>query len=345
MQKTTADRTPTVSVIIPSYNTAALIATCLDSVFAQTYRDFEVIVVNDGSPDSEQLENTLGPYLDRLCYSKQENGGPSAARNRGILEARGHYVAFVDSDDYWFPPHLATQMELLQKDPALGLVYGDSLLTRNGRVVGRTFDREMQVLPVTFEALLKEECTVSTSATVALRKAVIDAGLFDDQVRRCEDYDLWLRMAFRGTPMRHHKEITVSRNLGSGLSANGRLMTMARMQVLAKLGLQLPLTPSQRELLAARQKYAEGLVRLDEFKENVRAGDFELALSAAQSAAAVSWKLRVAIPVLHYAPQALRSYYRAHERWLEARNRARAARSERTLKASLPQLSGDARNH
>ncbi len=92
-----------VSVIIPAYNAAGLISETLQSVFAQTYRDFETIVVNDGSPDTAALEAVLRPFADRLVYLRQENRGVSAARNAGIRAAQGRYVAFLDSDDLWEP--------------------------------------------------------------------------------------------------------------------------------------------------------------------------------------------------------------------------------------------------
>jgi len=108
---------PAVSVIIPAYNAAGFISETLQSVFAQTYRDFEIIVVNDGSPDTAALEAVLRPFADRLVYLPQENRGVSAARNTGIRAARGRYVAFLDSDDLWEPEFLAAQMGMLERDP------------------------------------------------------------------------------------------------------------------------------------------------------------------------------------------------------------------------------------
>src|SRR3954463_33348 len=108
-------RTPRVSVIMPSYNTAPLIGRCLDSVFEQTFQDFEVVLVNDGSPDTPQLERVLSPHLekhgDKIVYIKQENKRCAGARNTAIRNARGEFVAFLDSDDVWLPDHLAEQMQ------------------------------------------------------------------------------------------------------------------------------------------------------------------------------------------------------------------------------------------
>ena len=90
---------PSVSLIIPAYNVAAFISETLASVFAQTFTDFEVIVVNDGSPDTEELERELARFIARVNYVKQENRGASAARNAGLRTPRGEFVAFLDADD------------------------------------------------------------------------------------------------------------------------------------------------------------------------------------------------------------------------------------------------------
>ena len=94
---------PAVSVIIPAYKVAPFIGDTLRSVLSQTFSNYEVIIINDGSPDTEQLEAELKPYLDQIIYVKQENRGAGAARNAGLRVARGEYVAFLDGDDQWFP--------------------------------------------------------------------------------------------------------------------------------------------------------------------------------------------------------------------------------------------------
>src|ERR1035438_221584 len=101
----TAVTIPLVSVIIPAYRAAASIAATLESVLAQTFRDYEIIVVNDGSPDSEAVETALEPYRARIVYLRQQNQGPGGARNTGILTARGKYIALLDADDVWYPEH------------------------------------------------------------------------------------------------------------------------------------------------------------------------------------------------------------------------------------------------
>ena len=138
--------TPSVSVVIPTYNVAPYIAETLNSVFAQTFSDFEVIVVDDGSPDGEELERALGPYLERVRYMRQENRGAGAARNHGVREARGEFIAFLDSDDLWMPEYLEEQVRFL-REGNYDLAYADALLFGDSPIAGenlhadRPFDR------------------------------------------------------------------------------------------------------------------------------------------------------------------------------------------------------------
>src|SRR5271157_6574748 len=172
---------PTVSVIIPSYKTAGLIAACLDSAFAQTYSDFEAIVVNDGSPDTPELEKVLQPYMNRIVYIKQENKRAAGARNNAIRQARGEFVAFLDSDDTWMPDHLASQMQVFAEDPTLGLTYSNGWVGMPGQ------EREfMERCPsngeATFGSLLVERCQIPISTVVARKQAIVKAGMFDEKL-------------------------------------------------------------------------------------------------------------------------------------------------------------------
>ena len=114
---------PLVSVIIPAYKVAPFINETLESVFAQDLNDFEVIVINDGSPDTEDLEVALEPYKERITYLKQANLGAGAARNAGLRAARGTYVAFLDGDDIWFPIFLSEQIRFLETGDGFDLVF------------------------------------------------------------------------------------------------------------------------------------------------------------------------------------------------------------------------------
>ena len=115
---------PKVSVIIPAYNSSGFIEDALESVFKQTYRNYEVIVVDDGSTDKSA--EIIGSFSDkRIIYIYQENHGVSVARNKGILESKGEYIAFLDSDDLWLPEKLEKQVAILNNNKNTGLVYTD----------------------------------------------------------------------------------------------------------------------------------------------------------------------------------------------------------------------------
>src|SRR5918993_11985 len=193
---------PRVTVVIPAFRAANYIAEALDSVCAQTFTDFEIVVVNDVSPDTEELEQVLTRYRERVKYLKRDrNGGPGAARNTGILAARGEYVAFLDADDYWDPAFLAEQMAFFDRHPDVSLVYSDASWFLEGSrvVVGTLMTQAPSRGEPTFERLTRQECTVGTSAVVVRRDAVINAGLFDADIGNySEDFDLYLRIAKSG---------------------------------------------------------------------------------------------------------------------------------------------------
>src|SRR5437588_9421301 len=106
---------PLVSIVIPAYNIAPYISETLATVFAQTFTGFEVIIVNDGSPDTEEFEHAIQPHRERVCYLKQENRGASAARNTGLRAARGELIAFLDADDLWSPTYLEEQLKFIRE--------------------------------------------------------------------------------------------------------------------------------------------------------------------------------------------------------------------------------------
>ena len=143
-----------VSIVVPVYNCPHCIAATLRSILAQSFTDYEIILVNDGSSDTALLEQALSPFLSFLRYFKQENQGPGAARNRGVEEARGYYVAFLDADDLWLPCHLANQAQILQNNANLVLVYANWFVLHGNALIERAFDRKPQSVPVTLDRLL-----------------------------------------------------------------------------------------------------------------------------------------------------------------------------------------------
>ena len=190
--------TPAVSVVIPAFRVAAYIAETLDSVLAQTCLDFEILVVNDGSPDADALRAALAPYRDRIRYLEQPQGGPSKARNTAIAAARGDLLAFLDGDDLWAPTFLASLVAILDREPDAVLVWADSQPFGAGADAATLMTSAPPTGDCDVAALLTARCVVITSTVVARRLAVVDAGGFDEALHRCEDFDLWLRLATRG---------------------------------------------------------------------------------------------------------------------------------------------------
>jgi GT2 family glycosyltransferase len=242
---------PLVSVIIPAYNAAGFIDETLNSVFNQTYSNYEVIVVNDGSPDTDELQKVLAPFRDRLIYIQQENKGPSAARNHAIKKARGEFVAFLDSDDNWLPDYLEEQIKLSRSEHGFDMVYSDAWLFGDGPLSGRRFmECAPSIGPVTFESLLLYQTSVITSCTVVRRQSVIDAGLFDERFIRCEDFDLWIRLAHRGARIGFQEQVLARhRTHSASLAANEIAMVESQIEVLKKAKQTLPLSEAEHKLI------------------------------------------------------------------------------------------------
>lgn len=177
-----------VSVIIPSYNRARTLGRALDSVFAQTHKNLEVIVVDDGSTDG--TDGLVKNY--DVIYHKTKNRGVSAARNAGFSLSRGEWIALLDSDDEWLPHKIETQLEFARKNPGLSLVHGEEIWVRNGRRVN-PMKKHQKSGGWIFEKCLPL-CLISPSAAFIKRHLWHEMGGFDEEFIVCEDYDLWLKV-------------------------------------------------------------------------------------------------------------------------------------------------------
>ena len=184
---------PLVSVIIPTCNRGWVLQEAIDSVLAQDFEDFELIVVDDGSTDN--TGEMLDSYEQDLIVIRQSNRGVSAARNRGIAEAAGLLIAFLDSDDLWLPRKLSRQVDFFNSNPDAVINQTEEIWIRNGvRVNPRT--RHHKFSGMIFERSLAL-CLVSPSAVMTKRSLFDEIGLFDEDLPACEDYDLWLRVSWR----------------------------------------------------------------------------------------------------------------------------------------------------
>ena len=184
---------PQVSVIIPTYNRGWIIKDAIDSVLAQDYTEFELIVVDDGSTD--HTSDVLDSYRNDIKILSQKNKGVSAARNRGIAEASGKFIAFLDSDDLWLSQKLSVQIEFFNQTPDALICQTEEVWIRNGLRVNPG-KRHKKPSGMIFKPSL-ELCLVSPSAVMIQRNLFDRVGEFDETLPACEDYDLWLRISCR----------------------------------------------------------------------------------------------------------------------------------------------------
>jgi glycosyltransferase involved in cell wall biosynthesis len=185
-----------ISVVIPTYNRAEVLLDAINSVLSQTYKNFEIIIVDDGSTDNTQ--EIIKKINDaRIKYFYQENSGVSSARNKGIKTANGDYIAFLDSDDLWHPQKLEKQLAIFTKDKNIGLVSCNSLY--------QTFSGETVFVKKSFASNKKEVISYILSypdkvytgtPTLMIKKDCFDkVGYFDEQMSFCEDWDIFFRIA------------------------------------------------------------------------------------------------------------------------------------------------------
>ncbi len=180
-----------ISVIIPVFNREKTIKRAIESVKNQTLKAHEIIVVNDGSTD-----NTLNilKSIEEIKVISQENLGVSAARNAGIEMAKGEWIAFLDSDDWWFEEKLEKQMNFHKKYPDILISQTDEIWIKNGIKINKAKRFRKKLQGKIFKESL-QMCHISPSAVMIHRSVFEDVGLFDTSLPACEDYDLWLRIS------------------------------------------------------------------------------------------------------------------------------------------------------
>lgn len=307
------EKKPLISVVIPAYNASEFIGETLDSVFSQSFTNFEAIVINDGSPDTQELESVLQRFPSNLHYLKQENKGAAAARNTGLRAATGEFVAFLDADDTWLPEFLEKQLEFLKNSNA-DFVFSDALLFGESPLDGRTF---MQVQPsvgaVTPESLLAIRVTVLTSTVLARRAPILKVGLFDESLRRGHDFDLWLRLAkLEGIRFAYHGDVLARhRIVESGLSG-GTISQLERTLAVLEAIKAKGLTASEEAALKVNMNRTLRELALENGKEKLIGRDFNGARQSFNEARKFrhSWKVLFVCLALKVAPEALRRVYR-----------------------------------
>ncbi len=222
------DRAQMVSVVIPCYNQGRYLGDAIASVLRQTYRNFEIVVIDDGSTDNTPEIARMEPRV--RCFS-QPNQGLSAARNRGIREGRGAFFVFLDADDRLLPAALETAVAALRQHPDCAFAYGDYRdIDSHGNVL-LTPERPLHENPG-YASLLRGN-SIEMHATVIYRRDVFQqVGLFSIDLRACEDYDLYLRIA-RQMPICHFPALVAEYRLhSSNMSRDPGLMLRSVLEVL-----------------------------------------------------------------------------------------------------------------
>ena len=307
---------PLVSVIIPAYNIAPYIGETLSSVFAQTFTDYEVIVINDGSPDTVELEYALSGFRDRIHYLKQENLGASAARNAGLRTARGEFIAFLDGDDLWLPNYLDEQIKFIREHDC-DLVCADALMFGETAPRHQTYmEWLMETAPpfgtVSFRELISGQRCLITSGVIARRKLIVEAGLFDEALRTAQDYDLWLRLARSRARLMYQRTLLLRYRCHAG-GLTGNLLNSFRreLRILDKVQDEYDLTPTERIEILPAILVRRAMLEFELGKMLIAEGDVAAARSAFQKAyhAGRTWKPYVATLGSQVAPRLMRVLY------------------------------------
>ncbi len=248
-----------VSVIIPTFNRAWILAEAIDSVLGQTRPADEVIVVDDGSTDGTQA--LLRRYEGRITVLRQPNRGVSAARNIGWRRAAGALIALLDADDLWQPAKLERQVAFFETHPEALICQTEEVWIRRGKLVNPK-QRHRKPSGWIFEPSLAL-CLVSPSAAMMRRELLEDMGGFDEALPACEDYDLWLRVSLRTPIHLIDEELVVKRGGHPDQLSAAPGLDRYRIQSLDKILTHENLSPGQARAAAAmlREKcriYAAG---------------------------------------------------------------------------------------
>jgi glycosyltransferase involved in cell wall biosynthesis len=256
---------PLFSVIIPVYNRKEMLKRALDSVYAQTFRDFEIIIADDGSNDGtdEICENPP----QSIIYLKQNNSGVSAARNLGIKNSASPYIALLDSDDTWHPQKLRMDAEFIKENPGIKIHQSEDIWIREGKRVNPQKKHLKKEGWIFHESL--DLCMISPSSAVMSAEIFNKYGLFDENLKACEDYDLWLRITpFEEVGLIREKLITRYSGHGDQLSSLYPVMDRFRLYSIINLLKKGILENKHKERALAKAIEKSEIIRNGAVKRN-----------------------------------------------------------------------------
>jgi hypothetical protein len=327
--------TPPVSVVVATYDGAPLLPEAVDSALAQTLAGVETIVVDDGSTD--ETAAVMARYGDRVRYVRQENGGPSAARNTGLRAARGRYVAFLDHDDRWLPAKLSRQAAVLDAAPDVGFVNcgwwfidGDGArLPQEGWPQGS--DAPLSLLLVGNPLLL--------SAVLVRRDLAERIGGFDEALRGAEDWDFWLKVAFTGCRLGCVAEALLEYRVHPGQrnQTGIRRRQDARLEVIRRSFARPDLPPALRALQPEAIARQQLRAAVDWFRAGERvAGNTAFAAAVAAKPALVTDAAALRHLCHLFVPMGLDPRTEVTRRWREILGIVRGALTDLFARPDLP---------
>ncbi|OGQ77098.1 MAG: hypothetical protein A3G40_12500 [Deltaproteobacteria bacterium RIFCSPLOWO2_12_FULL_57_22] len=245
---------PLISVVIPTYNRRAYIVESLESVLHQSFRDFEILVVDDGSTDG--TEEVLRSYAHRIRYIRQENRGAAAARNLGVRHARGSYIAFMDSDDLSTPHHLQKLYDFLARHALHAMVIGNGAyfegkFHNRSTVISPKKAKRLEEKGVSVEDLFDGR-VIRLQGTMSRRTALEEIGLLDEWFRLSYDLDLALRLVKKHPIGFVNEVVYLYRKHGTNISADDELRSRENLRALEKLKRDYP---ESLELIGRRGFY------------------------------------------------------------------------------------------
>lgn len=242
MNKEIKVNSPRVSIIIPTYNRSEMIVECLESVFSQTYADYEVIVVDDGSTDN--TEAALKPFLDRITYIKHENKGNAAARNSGLAIAKGQLIAFLDSDDLWLPDKLRRDVECLDSHSAVDMVCANGTFFGSPKFAGKKVVPDKRAIPLARDGVTLKAIFTRSSlrpSAMVLRKRVIEGtNGFDPDFAACVDLDFAFRVLMKYKVIFINEPFFKMRKHDDHVSGDSERRTLFNIKAIEKLFKEYP---------------------------------------------------------------------------------------------------------
>jgi glycosyltransferase involved in cell wall biosynthesis len=312
-----ASSQPAVSIVLPTFNRLRFVRLTVESVLVQTFTDWELIIADDGSDADtrEYLGSLTGDPRVRVLYLSH-TGIPAAVRNAGLREARGEYVAFLDSDDLWAPQKLQRQVELMHSLAGCRWIYtAFAQIGESGQLLPEEADRRwVPYEGSVFERLVTGKVSVRTPSVLATRELIMRVGAFDETIPSGEDYDLWMRMALESELTVLDEPLVYVRRHDENHSRAWHLAYLGRDVSLEKL--QARVDPTRRAVLR-RERVRNGLQLAAIYGSS---GESLNALRTLRSAFGYSWPYPrwwldgLRIMVRAHLPRSWVAMYRTHFR-------------------------------